>query len=108
MKNELTSAPAGCEKCNQIIDRQDVVHCVRTCKNCGHNPPPLIRKNSERKPMMDLDAMDQAAELEHARKAQIEEEERSRAEHQARLAEAASAPAPGKAKPPAKRKKEVA
>jgi len=48
------------------------------------------RKESERKPMMDLDAMDQAAELELARKAQLEEKERSRAEHQAKLE--ASAP----------------
>jgi hypothetical protein len=35
METTLTSAPAGCEKCNQFVDRQDVVHCVRTCKNCG-------------------------------------------------------------------------
>jgi hypothetical protein len=49
------------------------------------------RKESERKPMLDLDAMDEAAELEIARKAQLEEKERSRAEHH--QAEA-SAPAP--------------
>jgi len=54
-------------------------------------PRPLIRKNSERSPMIDLDAMDQAAELEIARTAQL------------KLAVAA----PGKAKPPAKRKKRV-
>jgi hypothetical protein len=53
------------------------------------------RKESERKPMLDLDAMDEAAELEIARKAQLEEKERSRAEHH--QAEA-SAPAPVKEK----------
>ena len=61
-------------------------------------PPPLIRKNSERKPMIDLDAMDEAADLEHARKAQLEEKERSRAEHYQAQAEASA---------PAKRKKGV-
>ena len=39
--------------------------------------------------MLDLDAMDEAAGLELARKAQLEEKERSRAEHQAKLAAAA-------------------
>ena len=65
------------------------------------------RKESERKPMMDLDAMDQAAALELARKAQLEEKERSRGEHQtkAKLEASAPAPKPVKAKPPAKRKK---
>jgi hypothetical protein len=52
-------------------------------------PRPLIRKNSERKPMMDLEAMDAEAELTLARKAQLEEKERSRAEHEAKVAEAA-------------------
>jgi hypothetical protein len=66
-------------------------------------PRPLIRKNSERKPMMDLEAMDEAAELEIARKAQIAEKERSRAAHQAKLE--ASAPAPVKAAKQAKREK---
>jgi hypothetical protein len=65
------------------------------------NPPPLIRRHDQRNPMLDLDAMDEAAELEIARKAQLEEKERSRAEHQA---EASPAPAPVKAKP-AKREK---
>jgi hypothetical protein len=60
------------------------------------------RKEGERKPMIDLDAMDEATGLEIARKAQLEEKERSRAEHH--QAEAASVPAPVKAKP-AKRKK---
>jgi hypothetical protein len=60
------------------------------------------RKESERKPMLDLDAMDEAAELEIARKAQLEEKERSRAEHHHQAE--ASAPAPVKAKP-AKREK---
>ena len=55
------------------------------------------RKDSDRKPMMDLDAMDQAAELEIARKAQLAEKERSRAEHQAAVP--ALAPVPVKAKP---------
>jgi hypothetical protein len=64
-------------------------------------PRSLIKKSSERHPMIDLEAADEAAELEHARKAQLEEKERSRAAHQA--AEA-SAPAPVKAKP-AKREK---
>jgi hypothetical protein len=59
------------------------------------------RKESDRKPMLDLDAMDEAAELEIARKAQLEEKERSRAEHH--QAEA-SPPMPVKAKP-AKREK---
>ena len=44
-------------------------------------PRSLIRKSSERNPMIDLEAADEAAELEIARKAQIEEKERSRAEH---------------------------
>jgi len=61
-------------------------------------PRPLIRKNSERNPMLNLDAMDEAAELEIARKAQLEEKERSRAEHQAAQAEA-SALKPVKTKP---------
>jgi hypothetical protein len=61
------------------------------------------RKESDRKPMLDLDAMDEAAELEIARKAQLEEKERSRVEHHQAQAEAA-APAPVKAKP-AKREK---
>ena len=65
-------------------------------------PRPERRKESERKPMMDLDAMDEAAELEIARKAQLEEKERSRAEHHHQAE--ASAPAPVKAKP-AKREK---
>jgi hypothetical protein len=64
-------------------------------------PRSLIRKNSERNPMIDLEAADEAAELERTRKAQLEEKERSRAEHQAAQA---SAPAPVKAKP-VKRKK---
>jgi hypothetical protein len=67
-------------------------------------PRSLIRKSSERNPMLDLDAMDQAAELEIARKAQIEEKERARSEHQAKLEAPAPKPAPLKAKP-AKRKK---
>jgi hypothetical protein len=63
----------------------------------------LIRRHDQRNPMLDLDAADdEAAELEIARKAQIAEKERSRAEHQAALEEA-SAPAP-KPKPPAKTK----
>jgi hypothetical protein len=62
------------------------------------NPPPLIRKNSERKPMIDLEAADEAAELEHARKAQIEAKEESRAEHEAAAKLEASTPAPRKAK----------
>jgi hypothetical protein len=57
-------------------------------------PRPLIRKSSDRKPMLDLDAMDEAAELEIARTALLEEKERSRAEHQA------TAPAPKPVKPP--------
>ena len=59
-------------------------------------PRSLIRKSSDRKPMLDLDAMDEAAELEIARKAQIEAKEKSRLEHQAAQAEALA---------PAKRKK---
>jgi hypothetical protein len=70
-------------------------------------PRSLIRKSSDRKPMIDLDAMDQAAELERARKAQLEEKERARAEHLAKLEASAAARKPGKAKPPAKRKKKV-
>jgi hypothetical protein len=58
------------------------------------------RKDSDRKPMIDLDAMDQAAELEIARKAQIEAKEKSRLEHQMKLEASAPAPKPGKAKPP--------
>ena len=48
--------------------------------------------------MLDLDAMDEAAELEIARKAQLEEKERSRAEHHQTEA-AVPAPKPVKAKP---------
>jgi hypothetical protein len=66
-------------------------------------PRSLIRKSSERNPMIDLEAADEAAEIERARKVQLEEKERSRSEHQAKLE--ASAPALVKAKPPAKRKK---
>jgi hypothetical protein len=65
-------------------------------------PRPLIRKSSDRKPMLDLDAMDEAAALELARKAQLEEKEISRAAHQASVP--ALAPVPVKAKP-AKRNK---
>jgi hypothetical protein len=61
------------------------------------NPPPLIRRHDQRNPMIDLEAADEAAELEIARKAQIEEKERSRAEH-AKLAASEPAPKPGKAK----------
>ena len=68
------------------------------------NPPPLIRRHDQRSPMIDLDAADEAAELELARKAQLEEKERSRAEHQAAQA-SAPLPVPVKAKLPAKRKK---
>jgi hypothetical protein len=70
------------------------------------NPPPLIRRHDQRSPMIDLDAMDEeAAELERTRKAQLEEKERSsRAEHEAKVKQEASAPAPVKAKP-VKRKK---
>jgi hypothetical protein len=67
------------------------------------NPPPLIRKNSERNPMIDLDAMDEAAEEEQRHKTIMEEKEQSRAEHQAKAA--AAAPVPVNAKPQAKRKK---
>jgi hypothetical protein len=63
------------------------------------NPPPLIRRHDQRNPMIDLEAADEAAELEIARKAQIEEKERSRAEHQMKLEASAPAPKPGKAKP---------
>ena len=66
-------------------------------------PRPLIRKNSERKPMIDLEAADEAAELELARKAQLEEKEKSRAEYQAKLEASAPALKLVKAKP--KRKK---
>jgi len=65
-------------------------------------PRSLIRKSSERNPMINLEAADEAAELEIARKAQIEAKEKSRLEHQPKLE--ASAPAPVKAKP-AKRKR---
>jgi cell division protein FtsN len=65
-------------------------------------PRSLIRKSSERNPMIDLEAADEAAELERTRKAQLEEKERSRAEHHHQAESAA--PAPVKAKP-AKRKK---
>jgi hypothetical protein len=68
-------------------------------------PRSLIRKSSERNPMIDLDAADEAAELEIARKAQLAEKERSRAEHQAKLEASPPLPVPVKAKPPAKRKK---
>jgi hypothetical protein len=57
------------------------------------------RKESDRKPMLDLDAMDAEAELEIARKAQIEAKEKARLEHQ-KLEASAPAPKPGKAKPP--------
>ena len=59
------------------------------------DPPPLIRKNSQRSPIIDLDAMDEAVELELARKAQIEEKEQSRLEHQAKVA-AQATPRPAK------------
>jgi hypothetical protein len=65
-------------------------------------PRPLIRKSSERNPMIDLEAADEAAELERARKAQLEEKEISRAAHQSAVP--ALAPVPVKAKS-AKRKK---
>ena len=58
------------------------------------------RKEIDRKPMLDLDAMDEAAELELARKAQLEEKEKSRLEHEAKLEASAPAPKPVKAKPP--------
>jgi hypothetical protein len=61
------------------------------------NPPPLIRRHDQRSPMINLEAADEAAELEIARKAQIEAKEKSRLEHQA---VEASAPVPGKAKKP--------
>jgi hypothetical protein len=67
------------------------------------NPPPLIRRHDQCTPMLDLDAMDEAAELELARKAQLEEKEKSRLEHQAKLE--APAPVPVKAKPAVKRNK---
>jgi hypothetical protein len=59
-------------------------------------PRPERRKESERKPMMDLDAMDEAAELEIARKAQLEEKEKSRLAHLAKLEASAPAPKPAK------------
>ena len=49
------------------------------------------RKESERKPMIDLAEQDRLAELELARKAQLEEKERSRAEYQAKLETSAPA-----------------
>jgi hypothetical protein len=55
------------------------------------------RKDSDRKPMIDLDAMDQAAELEIARKAELKEKEKSRLEHQMKLEASGPAPKPGKA-----------
>jgi hypothetical protein len=69
------------------------------------NPPPLIRRHDQRSPMIDLDAMDEEAELEHARKAQLEERELARAAHQAKLEAAAAAPVPVKARLPAKAQK---
>lgn len=68
-------------------------------------PRSEIRKESERKPMIDLEAADEAAELARTRTAQIAAKEKSRLEHQAKLEASAPAPKPGKAKPPAKRKK---
>jgi len=63
----------------------------------GNGPPKkpdarIIRKFSDRHPMLgcDPDENDEAAELEIARKAQLEEKERSRAEHQ-KLEEASAA-----------------
>jgi hypothetical protein len=63
-------------------------------------PRSLIRKSSERNPMIDLEAADEAAELELARKAQLKEKEKSRLEHQMKLEASAPALKPGKAKPP--------
>ena len=61
-------------------------------------PRPLIRKESERRPLIDLAEQDRLAELERSRKAQLAEKERSLAEHQAKLESSASAPKPAKAK----------
>jgi len=45
----------------------------------------LIRRHDQRRPMIDLAEADKLAELELARRSAIEEKERSRAEHQAKL-----------------------
>jgi hypothetical protein len=63
------------------------------------NPPPLIRRHDQRNPMFDLEAADEAAELELARKAQLEAKEKSRLEHGQKLEASVPAPKPGKAKP---------
>jgi hypothetical protein len=45
------------------------------------NPPPPIRRHDQRNPMIDLNAMDEeAAELELARKAQLEAERQAKQE----------------------------
>jgi hypothetical protein len=55
--------------------------------------------------MIDIEEGDMEAAEEQRRKAILEEKERSRAEHQAKVAAAAPASKPLKAKPQAKRKK---
>jgi hypothetical protein len=80
----------------------------------GDRPPKpvdakAIRKFSQRRPLIDIEDGDTLRGAEEAveesrRQAILAEKERSRAEHQAKL-KASAAPKPGKAKPPAKRKK---
>jgi hypothetical protein len=66
------------------------------------------RKESERKPLIDLAEQDRLAELELARKAQIEAKEKSRAEHQAAEAEPAPVPVPVPVKAAKQAKREKA
>jgi hypothetical protein len=79
----------------------------------GNRPPKpagvqLIRRHDQRRPMIDVEEGDvEAAAEEQRRKTILEEKERSRAEHQAKVAASAPAATPKavKAKPQAKRKK---
>jgi hypothetical protein len=76
----------------------------------GNRPPKptgvqLIRRFDQRRPMIDIEEGDMEAAEEQRRKAILEEKERSRAEHQAKVAAAAPTSKPLKAKPQAKRKK---
>jgi len=78
----------------------------------GNRPPKpagvqLIRRFDQRRPMIDIEEGDVEAAEEQRRRAILEEKERSRAEHQAKLEALAPAPAPKpvKAKPQAKLKK---
>jgi hypothetical protein len=88
------------------------VNLDETADFIGNRPPKpvgvqLIRRFDQRRPMIDVEEGDVEAAEEQRRKAILEEKERSPAEHEAKVAALATAPASKevKAKPQAKRKK---